>query len=111
LVRRKDKLSHAMDSIMLPGSGQTEETNPVVPETKPVVQDAKAVAQEAKAVIQEAHAVVPEGKKQLSGKVKTTYYVSKELIQRLKDLAAETDRDLSNLVNEAIKELLIKYGK
>lgn len=38
MVSRKDKLNHALDSIILPGSAQTEEKKAVVPETKTVAE-------------------------------------------------------------------------
>lgn len=37
---------------------------------------------------------------------KATYYVRKDLIKRLKMLGAETEKDLSQLVEEAIEGLL-----
>lgn len=52
----------------------------------------------------------PKGQ-EASGTVKATYYINKELTRQLKHLAADTDRDLSNLVNEAIQDLLIKYSR
>lgn len=40
---------------------------------------------------------------------KATYYIRLELIKKLKLLGIETERDLSNLMNEAIELLLKKY--
>ena len=40
---------------------------------------------------------------------KATYYIRPELIKKLKLLSVETERDLSNLMNEAIELLLKKY--
>ena len=40
--------------------------------------------------------------------IKATYYVDPSLVKRLKILGVETDRDLSELVNEAIGDLLKK---
>ena len=40
--------------------------------------------------------------------IKATYYVDPALIKRLKILGVEEDRDLSDLVNEAISDLLGK---
>ncbi len=43
--------------------------------------------------------------------IKATYYIKKpELIKRLKQLGLDQDRDLSNLVTEAIEDLLKKYA-
>ncbi len=38
--------------------------------------------------------------------IKVTYYVDPALVKRLKTLGVEEDRDLSDLVNEAISDLL-----
>jgi hypothetical protein len=40
---------------------------------------------------------------------KATYYIRPELIKGLKYLGADTERDLSDLVNEAIEGLLSKH--
>ena len=43
--------------------------------------------------------------------IKATYYVDPALVKRLKILGVEEDRDLSDLVNEAISDLLGKHEK
>ena len=43
--------------------------------------------------------------------IKATYYVDPALVKRLKIMGVETDRDLSDLVNEAISDLLGKREK
>jgi hypothetical protein len=40
---------------------------------------------------------------------KATYYVSPEIIKALKHLGADEERDLSDLVSEAITDLVKKY--
>jgi hypothetical protein len=52
------------------------------------------------------HAVNPVDKQKPT---KATYYVDPMLIKSLKFLSVETDKDLSALVNEAIKDLLAKH--
>lgn len=49
----------------------------------------------------------PEGDKKKS--VKATYYLDPELIKPLKFLSVERGKDLSALVNEAVRDLLAKY--
>lgn len=88
MANRSKKLETALDKILPGGQAAAGETKQ--DETQ---QDIKTVKQEA------------------SGTVKATYYVSKELTRQLKHLVADTDRDLSNLVNEAIQDLLIKYSR
>jgi hypothetical protein len=42
---------------------------------------------------------------------KVTYYINKpELIKQLKQVGLNTDRDLSDLVSEAIEDLVTKYA-
>ncbi len=42
--------------------------------------------------------------------VKATYYIKKpELIKRLKQIGLDQDRDLSDLVTEAIEDMIKKY--
>jgi hypothetical protein len=43
--------------------------------------------------------------------IKATYYVNPTLIKSLKFLSVETDKDLSTLVNVAIKDLLVKHKR
>lgn len=40
---------------------------------------------------------------------KASYYLEPELVRRLKVLAAETGRELSDLADEAIRDLLAKH--
>ena len=42
-------------------------------------------------------------------KKKVTYYIAPELIKKLKFLGVEKNRDLSDLIGEAINDLLKKY--
>lgn len=42
---------------------------------------------------------------------KATFYFDPELIKKLKYLALETERDQSNLMNEALRDLLVKYDQ
>lgn len=44
-------------------------------------------------------------------KKKATYYLEPSLIKSLKLIGIEKDRDLSNLVSEAIEDLIKKYSK
>ena len=43
--------------------------------------------------------------------IKATYCVDPALVKRLKIMGVETDRDLSDLVNEAICDLVGKHEK
>lgn len=42
---------------------------------------------------------------------KTTYYIRRSLEMNLQMLSLQQDRDLTELVNEAIRDLVDKYGK
>ncbi len=42
-------------------------------------------------------------------KMKATYYLSPVLIKKLKHISVDLDRDLSDLVSEAITGLVVKY--
>jgi hypothetical protein len=42
--------------------------------------------------------------------VKATYYIRPDLVKGLKELRYKTDRDFSDLVNEAIEDLLNKLN-
>lgn len=85
MANRSKKLETALDKILPGGQAATGEA--------PGQTDIKPIKQEA------------------TGTVKATYYISKELTRQLKHLAADTDRDLSNLVNEAIQDLLVKHSR
>ncbi|UPU37509.1 hypothetical protein M1B72_07335 [Geomonas paludis] len=41
--------------------------------------------------------------------IKATYYIDPALIKPLKFLSVEKERDLSSLVNEALRDLLVKH--
>lgn len=60
---------------------------------------------------QEAQPVIEKETSQATSTVKATYYIQKELTKRLKFVAVDQDRDLSNLVNEAINDLVNKYNR
>jgi len=90
MANRSKKLETALDKILSGGQAAAGETKQEETLNQP---NTKTVGQEA------------------SGTVKATYYINKELTKQLKHLAADTDRDLSNLVNEAIQDLLIKYSR
>ena len=60
---------------------------------------------------QETQPITEKETSQATATIKATYYIQKELTKRLKYVAADTDRDLSNLVNEAINDLVNKYNR
>ncbi len=66
---------------------------------------------EGKDVKPASKAVSHQDGKPVSHTKKATYYIRKDLIKRLKFLGAERERDLSDLVNEAIEELLKQYNQ
>ena len=43
--------------------------------------------------------------------IKATYYIDPALVKRLKIMGVETHRDLSDLVNAAISDLVRKHEK
>lgn len=52
-----------------------------------------------------------DGERPATEKKKVTYYIWPEMIRELKILAAKTDRDLSDLVSEAIEDILTKHNE
>lgn len=97
-------------------------------EKKPAKQQASKSARQKASKTGRRQSVKPEAQKtsktdlQLSFKEETqkyskpatkkaTYLIEPGLIKDLKILSAETDRDLSNLVSEAIKDLIEKYSQ
>jgi len=90
MANRSKKLETALDKILPGGQRDQAEQTQQPPASKPAGQ---------------------QDSREAGGTIKATYYINKELTRRLKHLAADTDRDLSNLVNEAIQDLVIKYGR
>lgn len=82
------------------------ETRPVSQETKrPVSQASRKRGAQAPAPTTTA----PEAKYKTH--TKASYYLEPELVRRLKVLAAKTGRELSDLADEAIRDLLAKHGE
>lgn len=50
------------------------------------------------------------GTDQATAKIKATYYMSPELVKKLKLVGVEKNRDLSDLVAEAVEDLVKKYS-
>ncbi len=82
MAKRSEKLESALDKI-IPGGGPAEQ------------QDSRPVER------QDSGA---------TDKIKATYYINRDLVKKLKYAGVDTGRDLSDLVNEAIGDLLIKLG-
>ena len=49
--------------------------------------------------------------KKMGDTVKATYYINKGLYKKFKNVAADMDREQSDLVNEAITDLVNKYNQ
>lgn len=88
------------------GPEANENASPTTAET-PVSQETKRpVSQETK---KRSAPPPPPAAAKYKTHTKASYYLEPELVRRLKVLAAETGRELSDLADEAIRDLLAKH--